>query len=261
MFIRTIPQVLWNNDGGGGAGGGTPSGGAGPAGGGTPAPAGNPAGGGGTPTPAPAGGAPGSNLANPFPTLKPNHQAGNPGGNNPPPTPDPNAPPAGEPKPYEKYHGAPEGGNYADIKVPEGYTLDKALVDKFLPIANKFNLSQEGAQELADFYVKEILGPQSAAFIEQISNWYTETEKDAEIGGAKFEASTQNASRALSVFGTPGLKQLMVQYGIGNHPEVVRFFARVGSALPAEDNAAGGKPGSPQGGADFLTKMYGPPKA
>lgn len=142
--------------------------------------------------------------------------------------------------------------------MPEGFTLEKPLLDKFTAFAAERGLSQKAVQELADFYAKEIVGPQSAAFVDQISNWYNETEKDPEIGGPKFEASIQNAEKALSVFGTKGLKQLMVQYGIGNHPEVVRLFARVGSALPAEDTSGGGKPGSGQPAKDFLTLMYGP---
>lgn len=142
--------------------------------------------------------------------------------------------------------------------MPEGFTLEKPLLDKFTAFASERGLSQKAVQELADFYAKEIVGPQSASFVEQISNWFQETEKDPEIGGPKFEASVQNAARALSVFGTNGLKQLMVQYGIGNHPEVVRFFARVGSAIPAEDTSGGGKPGAGKPETDFLTKMYGP---
>lgn len=238
-------QPTWNvPDGGGGnppapAPSVTPPGGTPPA--ATP-PVGTPPG-----TP-PADGAP-----NPFPAVKPPAAPGTP--------PDPNAPPpAPEGPAYKDYVGPPEGGQYADITVPEGFTIDKGLLDKFTPIANKLGLSQKGAQELADFYSKEIVGPQSAAFVDQISTWFNETEADAEIGGAKFEASTQNATKALNVFGTPGLKQLMVQYGIGNHPEVVRFFARVGSAIVGEDNSGGGKGGNPADGKDFLTKMYGPPK-
>jgi hypothetical protein len=143
--------------------------------------------------------------------------------------------------------------------VPEGFTIDQGLVTKFAPIAAELGLSQKGAQRLADFYAKEVVGPQSAAFVDQISNWFGETEKDPEIGGDKFEASTKAAGRALDVFGTKGLRGLLVEYGLGNHPEVVRFFTRVGNAI-GEDSAAGGKGGNGQQPKDFLTLMYGPPK-
>lgn len=242
----------WNTpDAGGGgapAGGGAPgaSGGGAPGAGGSPAGAGSGGQGGGTPGDGGAGGTP-------FPALRPNHDAGTPGG-----TPGgAGGAGGGTPEPWKEYVGAPEGGQYADITLPDGFTVEKPLLDKFTAFAAQKGLSQKAVQEFADFYAKEIVGPQSASFVEQISTWYDEVHKDAEIGGAKYEASVQNAERALSVFGTAGLKQLMVQYGIGNHPEVVRFFARVGSALPAEDNAGGGKPGAKQG-TDFLTAMYGP---
>lgn len=208
-----------------------------------------------TPAAPAAPAAPADPAAPVFPTLK--APAADP---NTPPAVDPAAPPAVDPAavPYAEYVGPPSEGKYADFTPVEGQTIDKGLVDKFAPIAAELGLSQKGAQKLADFYAKEIVGQQSAAFVEQISTWFDETSKDKEIGGDKFTASTLNAEKALKVFGTGGLRQLMVQYGIGNHPEVVRFFARVGGAI-GEDSAAGGKPGSGAPAVDFLTKMYGPP--
>lgn len=254
FWLNFFPPVYWNTPGEpGGAPGGTPPGGA---------PGGTPPGGapGGTPPGGAPGGAPGGNdPAGNFPTLKPGqyNDPNNPGnGNNPDPK---DKQPGGENNP-PSYIGAPEGGKYADFTAPKDFTIDNALVGKFAPIAAKLGLSQVGAQELVNFYAQEVVGPQSAAFVDQIATWFGETEKDAEIGGAKFEASTQAAGRALQVFGTKGLRSLLVEYGLGNHPEVVRFFTRVGNAI-GEDK--GGGQGNPAAGEkDFLTLMYGPnPKA
>lgn len=240
-----IPWPCWAPEGEGAGGGGAPAGGNQGGGqdgnGGTP-PAGNAAnsdgqaqGGGGTP-PAGQGG---------FPKVVVGGNQDGQGGQD------------GNQGATNEYFGAPEGGAYEDFNMPEGFSVDEGLVGKFAPIAAELGLSQAGAQKLADFYANEVVGPQSAAFVEQVSNWFDETQKDAEIGGQKFEASVDAATKALDAFGTDGLKSLLVQYGLGNHPEVVRFFARVGGAI-AEDTSGGG--GNNQGKEpDFLTLMYGPP--
>lgn len=245
-YLNTMPWMRINYNVPGDPAGGTP-------------PAAPPAGGAPITPPALAptpGGTPPADPA--FPTLKPVHEGTPPGGTPPGGTPpvDPNAPPA---LPYADFVGPPAEGKYADFTPVEGQTIDTALVAKFAPIANELGLSQKGAQRLADFYAKEIVGPQSATFVEQIATWFGETQADKEIGGDKFEASTISATKALDVFGTSGLKKILVQYGLGNHPEFVRFFTRVGRAI-GEDAATGGKGGQAATPVDFLTQMYGPAK-
>ena len=39
------------------------------------------------------------------------------------------------------------------------------------------------------------------------------------------------AQGALARFGTPGLRAFLTESGGGNHPEVIRFMARVGNAI------------------------------
>lgn len=262
MNVRQQPWMrLYRNTGENGGGNGGAGGGGAPAGGG--GNSGDGGAGGGTP---PANGQPPAGQqpqAGQFPALRPG-AGGNNGGNG-----APNGDPANgqqgqqpEPKPYEQYHGAPEGdATYTELKFGEGFSADKALIDKFSPIAKELNLSQAGLQKLADFYANEVVGPQSKSFVDQIAGWFEQTEKDPEIGGANFDKMTENSGKALRVFGTPGLKTLMVQYGLGNHPEVLRFFHRVGGAI-AEDNSGGGGDGGKAGqdGEDFLTLMYGPPR-
>ena len=48
------------------------------------------------------------------------------------------------------------------------------------------------------------------------------------------------ARRAIERFGTPALRQLLNETGLGNHPEMVRLAVRVGRAL-AEDSVAGAR--------------------
>jgi hypothetical protein len=65
-------------------------------------------------------------------------------------------------------------------------------------------------------------------------DWREQSQNDSEFGGDKFEESIAVARTAIAKFGTPELKQLLDEHGVGNHPEVIRFMVKVGK-LTAED--------------------------
>lgn len=58
---------------------------------------------------------------------------------------------------------------------------------------------------------------------------------DKEIGGDKLTASLSKAQQALETFGTPELKEYLNETGLGNHPELVKAFVKIGKAM-SEDN-------------------------
>lgn len=148
--------------------------------------------------------------------------------------------PAEEAKP----EGAPE--KYEDFKLPEGVTVDAAAVESFTPIAKELNLSQEQAQKLVDYFAK-VRGDEVQASVKAVADlrtgWVGTAKADQEIGGAKFTENLSVAKTALDKFGTPQLRDALNQTGLGDHPEVIRFFHRVGRAL-AEDKVVTGSPGS-----------------
>ena len=76
------------------------------------------------------------------------------------------------------------------------------------------------------------------AFDAQQKAWEAELRADKDMGGQAFEANVSVARRAIERFGSPALKQLLNDTGLGNHPELARFALRVGRAL-AEDSVAG----------------------
>jgi hypothetical protein len=134
-------------------------------------------------------------------------------------------------------------GDQADLafKLPDGMKADEALLKDFGAIAKEAGLKGEAAQKVVDLYVKAQeaqLKRESEAWSKQTNGWREATKADKEIGGAKLEANAKVAMQAVAKFGTPELKQLFEEYGIGNHPELVRFCVRVGKAL-AEDSVAG----------------------
>jgi len=160
--------------------------------------------------------------------------------------------------------GAPE--TYEAFKVPEGFTLDQATLETFTPLAKELDLTQEQAQKLVDFEASRMTQFQSAqaqAFANQVAAWGEETRGDKEVGGQAFDASVQAAGLAMNRFGTPELRAIFglpskenpKGLGLGNHPELIRFIARVGKAM-GEDTFHSGAGKDPGSDVSLAQKFY-----
>lgn len=163
---------------------------------------------------------------------------------------DPNAPPADAPK--DPAVGAPEA--YEPFVMPEGVVLDEELTGEFSALAKTLNLPQDKAQAVADLGVKlqQRINDQQVAVAQQIvADWAKQTKSDPELGGTKLAEVTRVAQLARDTYGTPELKQLMNDTGLGNHPEVIRFFHKVGATL-AQDGIHGGGASVTRSPADIL---------
>ena len=147
---------------------------------------------------------------------------------------------------------------YADFAMPEGVEVDSALLEQALPLFKELGLTQEQAQTLVDFQAGQVqAGSEKAAddFNQMMTQWQTDARNDSEFGGDKFEENTAIARAAVDKFGTPALKELLVNHGVGNHPEMIRFMLNVGK-LTLED-VPGSLGGSPvMQGADAATVLY-----
>lgn len=125
-----------------------------------------------------------------------------------------------------------------DLKTPDGVALDEAALAEFEPIAKELKLTNEQAQKLADIHTKRMQETERAnaeQWKQTTANWVNDIKADKEIGGQNLDTSVRHAQAALAKFGTPELKAQMDATGMGNHPELVRVFARIGKAM-AEDN-------------------------
>lgn len=137
-----------------------------------------------------------------------------------------------------KAEAKPEVPEKYEFKAPEGVDLDSELVTGFEPFAKEIGLSQEQAQKFVDFYAANILprieareAAQAEQWANTVSEWAETAKKDKEYGGDQFDANLAYAARARDKFGTPELKAVLDQTGIGNHPELIRFFIRAGKSL------------------------------
>ncbi|MFC3191296.1 peptidase [Pseudocitrobacter faecalis] len=153
----------------------------------------------------------------------------------------------------QKQEGAPE--KY-DFKAAEGVDLDTEALKDFEPVARDLNLTNEQAQKLVDAYPKILAGVQqrqAEAWQKQTEDWAASVKADKEIGGDKLTANLSAAQRALDQFGGPALKEYLDSTGLGNHPELVKTFVKIGKAM-SEDGMVDG---SNQGQRSAAEVLYG----
>ena len=123
---------------------------------------------------------------------------------------------------------------YADFNLPEGMQLDEAALTEASTFFKEDGLTQEKAQKYVDLFAKQIQAgsqAQTETFNQLMSDWREQSANDKEFGGDKYEENVKVAQFAISKYGTPELKQLLNDHGVGNHPEMVRFMVRVGRTL------------------------------
>lgn len=141
-----------------------------------------------------------------------------------------------ETKDAESPAGAPE--KY-ELQAPEGVTLDTEILGEFEGIARELNLSNEAANKLIPIGAK-LMARQADAWSNTVTGWAESTKSDKEIGGDNLNASLTAARSALERFGTPELMADLGRLGIGNHPELVRVFSRIGKAMSEESHHVNG---------------------
>ena len=137
--------------------------------------------------------------------------------------------------------GAPE--QYEDFQLPEGFELEGDRLEQTRAWAKENNLSQEQAQAAINRFC-EMGAEQSQSFqqklVEQNEAWGKEL---ATRFGSEYSETISDAQRALRALDADGtVKGLINQYGLGNNPDLVGLFAKVGKALGgAKLNGLGGE--------------------
>jgi len=146
---------------------------------------------------------------------------------------------------------------YADFVMPEGIELDESALAEATPMFKELGLTQEQSQKVIDLYAKQVqAGSQTQIdnFNQLMNDWREQSKNDGEIGGDKFEENVKIAQSAISKYGTPGLKQLLEDHGVGNHPEVIRFMVRVGQTL--NEDVPGSSGAATNEASDRVERMY-----
>ena len=151
-----------------------------------------------------------------------------------------------------------------EFEPPEGVEVDASKIESFGETAKELGLSQKQFQQLVEYDMERnasALKDMSTQFSERINHWAEETKADKELGGESLDENLGLAKQAIDTFGSPQLAKLIDApsadnpdgLGLGNHPEVIRLFYRVGRAISESDLVTGDNKIE---GRDSLEKMY-----
>lgn len=137
--------------------------------------------------------------------------------------------------------GAPE--DYADFTLPDGIEIDADVMTEFKGLAKELGISQEAAQKLID--LQSSMESKRAESLQQMvadqsQQWADQVKSDPEIGGEHYDKSVQLAVKTIETFGSPELRTLLNDSGLGNHPELVKFCHRIGKAISEDTLVMGG---------------------
>ena len=156
----------------------------------------------------------------------------------------------------DKAAGAPE--EYADFTVPDGVEMDADVLTEFKGIAKELGISQETAQKFIDLQAGMETKRAEAlqqALADQSQQWMDQVKNDKEIGGEQYDSTVKLATKTIEAFGSPELRAVLNDSGLGNHPELVKFCHRIGKAM-SEDGLVMG--GSQEGGEkDIASRLWG----
>lgn len=148
--------------------------------------------------------------------------------------------------------GAPEKYEFA---MPQGVQLDAKGVEAFSDVARELNLPQEAAQKVLDKMGPVLANRHAEALTQARTAWADGARNDQEFGGEKFAENLAVARKAIDQFGTPELRVLLDQSGLGNHPELIRAFFRAGKAI-SEDKFVSSGTATPKGSRDAASVLY-----
>ena len=147
-------------------------------------------------------------------------------------------------------------------KLPDGIEADQTRVAEFNKELGEFardtkvdaKLVQGLGQKLIDRHVSElqataqkIAESYQKAWEDQSKSWYEQFVKDPEIGGNRQETTTAAAREFIRKHGGTSeqqteLRTVLEQTGLGNHPALIRVFAKANSDLSEGKLVPAGKP-------------------
>ena len=136
---------------------------------------------------------------------------------------------------------------------PDGYQLPKPAEDspvhipegmdqEFSKKAHELGLTNKQARDLFGWYVSDVAEGQHKQFEQQVGEARQSAEQELrkEFGNA-FTDKVQAAHKAVQTYGGDEVLKVLETSGLGNDPNVVRMFAKLGENL-REDTVGGSSP-------------------
>lgn len=121
-----------------------------------------------------------------------------------------------------------------ELKLPEGSILDAGAVERIAAYAKERGLTNDQAQELLNRESENVANyakAQEDHVKAQVDGWKAAVEKDKELGGDAYSKNVELAKRVVTKYGSEDFLKTLNDTGLGNHPELVRVFFRIGRAM------------------------------
>lgn len=148
----------------------------------------------------------------------------------------------GEKAEDKKAEGKKEETPDYEFQAPEGVEVDSEVVGAFGAWAKENDIPQDKAQALVD-KIAPLMAQRQEAFLETTSEqWVSQARADKEFGGDKFDENLAVAQKAMKAYGSDELRRLLNVTKLGNHPEVLRTFYKIGKEIKVDSDLPGGKP-------------------
>ncbi len=142
-----------------------------------------------------------------------------------------------------------------EFKVPEGITLNQALVDKFSPVFKDLKVTQEGAQKLVDLYIenqKVEADAQATTFKQFLKESYDETVKEL---GANYKEQLAYVAKVRDRFLSEESQEMLDASGLSNNKALILDFIKIGKLI-SEDKLPPGSSATPAGEKSAAATMY-----
>lgn len=135
--------------------------------------------------------------------------------------------------------GAPE--EYTDFTMPEGVQVSPEDLTAFKGLAKELGFPQATAQKLVEFQTKMVQAQTTALqnqFAQTVEGWRNET---IQALGQNSQQELAVAKKGFDTYASDGLKQVLSQFGLDNHKEVISLFSNLGKMVKEDTYAEGGK--------------------
>jgi hypothetical protein len=125
-----------------------------------------------------------------------------------------------------------------DVKAPEGLDIDAEVMAGLTPVFNELGIDNDGAQKLLDAYapymqtmMTDAIEKGRSEFASKQASELEALKSDPEFGGKNWEENRQAAQMAVKQFSDPEMVQFLNDTGLGNSPQMIRMFAKIGKSI------------------------------
>lgn len=130
------------------------------------------------------------------------------------------------------------------FELPEGFSLDEESNAEISALFKESNLTQAQANKLVNCHIKmmeQTQRVQREAYDKAVAQWQDKSKKDPEFGGANLKANLEIAKRGLKTYGSDELRDILSHYNLGDHPELIRLFYKLGKNVKEDSMVEGGE--------------------